>query len=174
MNRFFGVFEPAFSCRNPRVILAVSWLSGLCFGAIISAAAGDSVASLMRALVCSDTSIVGLLLVAILPFFITATAVWFSNFTLLLSAVFFRAFLCFYVAVGLLAAFSTAGWLICLLCLFCDCLQLPLLWLCWLQSISGERVSFLRRWIPCVLSAGVVSVFDFYIVSPFLAGLISF
>jgi hypothetical protein len=118
--------------------------------------------------------IVGLLLVAILPFFITATAVWFSNFTLLLSAVFFRAFLCCYVAAGLLAVFSTAGWLFCLFCLFCDCLQLPLLWLCWLQSISGERVSFLRRWIPCVLSAGVVSVFDFYIVSPFLAGLISF
>ena len=174
MNRFFSVFEPAFSCRNPRWFLALSWVSGLLLGAILSASAGESIASLMRALVYGDMSIVGLLFVAILPFLITAIAVRFSNPVLLYSSVFCRAFLCSYVALGLLMTFRTAGWLLCLLCLFCDYFRLPLLWLCWLHAASGEGTAFLHRTILCVLAVGLASVFDYCIVSPFLAELISF
>lgn len=174
MNRFFSVFEPAFSCRNPRCFLALNWVSGLFLGALISVSAGESIASLMRALLCGDMSIVGLLFVGFLPFLITAIAVYFSKSMLLYSAVFCRAFLCAYVAVGLVMTFRTAGWLFCLLCLFCDYVQLPLLWFCWLQVSSGEGAAFLHRIIPSVLAVGLASVFNYCVVSLFLAKLISF
>ena len=174
MNRFFSLSKPAISCRNRRVFLSAAWVSGLLLGVMISAAAGKFLASLMRALVYSDMSIVGLLCVAFLPFLITAIAVYFRNFTLLHATVFCRAFLCAYTAAGMLITFRTAGWLICLLYLSCDCLQLPLLWLCWLGASCWERAVVLRRCVICAAVAGLVSVFNFCMISPFLAELISF
>ena len=146
----------------------------LLFGILISICAGEPVAALMRDLVYTDMSIVGLLSVAILPFLISAFAVLLSNLPLLLTVVFVNAFLCAHVSAGVLLTFETAGWLLCALCLFRDFFRLPILWLCWMKAADGEREAFMRCCIPGGVATGLICVFEYCIVSPFLAELISF
>lgn len=156
------------------LLLACFWSWGLVFGITLFFLAGGSTVSLMRRAAGCQVSIVSLLMTNLLPFLISALAVYIHKPRLLYGCAFFRGCLLGFVSLGTMMAFGSAGWLIRLLLMFSDICLAVLLYLYWLRHISG-----LRRFsgLACsgfaaasVLAASI----DYCFVAPFLARLIDF
>ena len=173
MGRFLNLKLPHFSRKYSLVILAFSWFLGLFLGVVFSIAAGDSIISLMSTAVSSRVSIVGLLTAILLPFLLSAFAVLICEPCLLVVIAFGKAFVFSYLSLGLMAAYGSAGWLVWLLLMFSDCCFLPLLMLYWIHFIFGGRSQAIPVTAMIGFAAVAIGSFDFYIVSPFLASLIS-
>lgn len=156
-------------CRSDSVYLALCFLGGAACGIVVFLGAGSSLSSLMRGIAEGAVSFTGLLCSALLPFLISAFAVFLSR-SALLTICFGKAFLFAFAFMGISQAFGSAGWLACRLAMFSDVLLLPLLYFFWLRILSG-RIS--RLGIAAVLSLAflVVSI-DYRMVSPLWASLI--
>lgn len=155
------------------MVLASSWFLGLVLGIVFSIAAGDPLVSLMRTAVNSRVSISGLLTAILLPFLLSAFAVLIHESWLLIPIAFFKAFLFSFLGFGVMAAYGSAGWLVRLLLMFSDCCSLPVLFWYWAAHIGGQRNAALPAAVlPLLIAVGIGS-FDYYIISPFLAMLIS-
>ena len=173
MGRFFNLKLPYFSRKSSLMLLAFSWFLGLFLGAVFSVAAGEPIVSLMRTAVSSRVSFSGLLTAILLPFLLSALAVFISEPYLLFVIAFLKAFTFSYVGIGVMAAYGSAGWLIRLLLMFSDCCFLPLLMLYWIRLISGKRGSAIPVTVVTGFLAVAIGSFDFCVVSPFLATLVS-
>ena len=155
------------------MVLASSWFLGLVLGIVFSIAAGDPLVSLMRTAVNSRVSISGLLTAILLPFLLSAFAVIFHESWLLILIAFLKAFMFSFVGFGVTVAFRSAGWLVRLLLMFGDCCSLPVLFWYWSRHVGvQESSSFSAIVVPFALLFCIGS-FDFCVVSPFLATLIS-
>lgn len=156
--------------KGSRNHLAFSWIAGLLFGSLAYLAAGEWSLSLMRSALYAPVSIVGILCVSLLPFLISAYAVFLSNFSLLLLISFAKAFLFSFVSLGIWVSFASAGWLMRILLLFADWTCLPLLYGFWLRSLS-RRVGLWETMLVFAL-IGLLGSIYFRVISPFLVGLI--
>lgn len=155
-------------------VLAFCWLAGLVCGILVCLSAGSSLSSWMRSTVFGSVSIVSLLFAAILPFLLSAFAVYISKPALLLVICFCKAFLFSFVSLGVYQAFGSAGWLIRLLLLFSDCMLIPLLFWYWHRHLMS-KCSFCVWESVFVLALSVlIGSIDFSIISPFLVSLIDF
>ena len=173
MGRFLHLKLPFLSRRGPRMVLALSWFLGLLMGAVVSAAASESLVPLMRAAAAGCVSIDRLLTAILLPFLLSALAVYLQEPWLLLLIAFGKAFLVSFLGFGLMAAYGSAGWLLRWLLMFGDCCSLPLLFWYWLRHISGLRKFTIAGTAPVLLVAVAIGSFDYCIVSPFLTAVIS-
>ncbi len=143
------------------------WILGLLLGILAAAQADLSVVSLMRPGVFCRVSIMLLLLWCVLPLWFTAWSVTIDKLEILYILVFCR---CFYFSFFLwleVRALGSASWLILPLSRFSDWLSLGAF--CWLtiSCLEGRKAAF---WIPLLITVLAVTV-DFFLVSPFLAGL---
>lgn len=173
MGRFLNLKLPHFSRKSSLVVLAFSWFLGLLLGVIFSIAAGDSIVSLMRTAVSSHVSISGLLTAILLPFLLSAFAVFICEPWLLFVIAFLKAFAFSYLGLGVMVAYGSAGWLVWLLLMFSDCCSLPLLLWYWIRFISGRKSTVIPVTVVLFFLAVLIGSFDFCVVSPFLATLIS-
>lgn len=173
MGRFLNLNLPHFSRKNIMVFLALFWFLGLLSGAAFSAAASDSLVPLMRTAVNSRVSINGLLTAILLPFLLSAFAVMIHEPWLLLPVAFGKAFLVSFVGTGVLNAYGSAGWLIRWLLMFSDCCSLPVLFWYWIRQTTGRNRHFFPVTALVLLAAVLISSFDYCVVSPFLATVIS-
>ena len=170
LHRFFFPLQRKWTS----VLLACFWSGGLVFAITLFFYAGDSTVSLMRQAACCQVSIVSLLMANLLPFLISALAVYIHKPWLLYGCAFLRSCLLGFISMGTLMAFGTAGWLVRLLLMFSDIGLAVLLYLYWLRYISG-----LRRF-SAVSSGGfaaaalLVSSIDHCLITPFLVRLINF
>ncbi len=149
--------------------LASAWLLGLVSGSFFSVSAGNSFLLTMRAAASSHVSIFGLLASILLPLLFSAFAVYISQPWLLVPIAFGKAFFFSYLALAVLSAFGSAGWLIRWLLMFSDSLSLPVLWWYWLRAVSGRRK--FADTAAAFLAALVIGSVDFYMISPVLANL---
>ena len=152
------------------LLLAAAWFLGLLAGAYLFSSADQSSASLMRAAVSGRVSIVGSLVVTLLPFLFSAFAVYVSRPALLLPIAFGKGVSVSLVSLGIGAALGGAAWLIRGLVMFSDLAVTPLLVFYWLRHISGRRFSI----GPCLAFLGaawVVCCIDLRFISPILAGI---
>lgn len=173
MARFFRHSMPLWWRRGSSVFLALSWLSGFFFGSLIFYITGSSFSSLMRGVIYGSVSIVGLMSVSVLPFLISAFAVYISKPSLLLIVSFGKAFLFSFVSLGIMDGFASTGWLIRWLLMFSDLISLPVLYWFWNRHISGD-IPFSAAESLLVLSLCIlVGSVDYCYVSPFLANLIN-
>lgn len=173
MDLFFRLFWPDHRCRQPVAALACSFTLGLILGACFSVSASETLTPTMRAAATGCVSIPGLLSAMLLPFLFSAFAVYISNQWLLFPIAFCKAFLFAFLSVGLMGAFGSAGWLIRLLLMFGDILSMPLLWWFWIRSLTTRRGPALRCLVPVIALLLAVGSFDYCVISPFAAGLIS-
>lgn len=173
MDRFLNLKLPNFGRKVSLTILAVVWLLGLLLGTVISICAGDSLVSLMRMAVSGRVSISGLLSAMVLPFLLSALAVYIQKPVLLVLIAFGKAFLVSYLGLGAMAAYGSAGWLVRWLLMFSDCCSLPLLWLYWLRLLSGKRRFASIETAALMIAVVLIGSLDYCVVSPFLAVLIS-
>lgn len=174
MALFFKQGLPRFWRKGSTLFLAFFWFLGLAFGILFFLLSGDSFVSLMRGTLTSSVSIIRVLCVSLLPFLLSAFAVFISEPRLLLLICFGKAFLFSFVSFGVIQAFGSAGWLVRWLLLFSDCASVPVLYWFWLRNISGNsRFCF---WEICgFLSMELlIGSIDYCLVSPFLARLLDF
>ena len=173
MDRFLFTHLPSLRCKDSMLFLAFAWIFGLVAGTVFSLSANGAFLAMMRSAVFSRASIVSLLSTLALPVLFSAFAVYISQPLLLIPAAFCKAFLFSSLSSGLLAAFGSAGWLICLLFMFSDILTLPLLWSFWLKSLSCSRRSAIRSAVPVLITTVIIGCAEYRFISPFLATILS-
>lgn len=169
----FHKFRCLFSFCKRRIyllFLAVSAVSGLRSG-IYFAAKSELLPSLMRIAVGCNVSIVGLIIVAYVPFLCCVCAISASQPWLIYLICFFRLFLHGGCATGIDLAFGSAGWLIQLLLQFTDTMTLPL-FLCLAARSLGRRSIVKTEWRIYLFATGVIVTVDICLISPFLVDLI--
>ena len=173
MGRFLNLKLPLFSRKSCLSVLASSWFLGHVLGIVFSIAAGDSNVSLMRMALNSHVSISGLLTAILLPFLLSAFAVYLHESWLLIPIAFAKAFIFSYIGLGVMTVYGSAGWLVRLLLMFSDCCSLPVLFWYWIRLLSGQRKATIPATAVPVFLVILIGSFDYCIVSPFLTALIS-
>ena len=162
-----------FLCKHRGMSLAFCWLFGLFCGSRISQFLSWPFFSLMHSGLWQPVSIVFQLGIFFLPFLMTAAAVLYSPWLVLLLC-FGKAFLFALVSSGLRACFGGFGWLHWLLAMFCSWLCLPglyFLWLRLLDPLSKCKLGFV------LILGGVFSLMSaaaYRITSPVWAAVILF
>lgn len=152
------------------VFLAFCFSMGLVFGTL-SFYRADLSSSLMHGAISGSVSIVHLLSVILLPFLLSALAVFFSKPKLIFAIAFLKAFNFAFISAGVFAAFGCGGWLVRWLLMFSDCLTMPLLWLYWLRNAFGCRA--FRIWEVGTTAAAycLIGCLDYYFIMPLLLGI---
>lgn len=125
--------------KRDHLILALCWALGLFFGFCLFRSCGSNLASQMPLAMNCQSSIFQLLTPILLPFLISAFAVYISLPRLLFGVCFLKALLFCYVSCAVNAAYGSAGWLIRGLFLFTDLSGTVLLYHYWHRHITGTR-----------------------------------
>ena len=159
--------------KGSTIFLALFWFLGLLSGVLFFHASGSSFNSMMRSILMDTVSIVDLVSVAMLPFLLSAFAVFLSSPWLLLSIAFFRAFLLSFVSMQILAAFGSAGWLLRLLLLFSDLLSAPLFYLYIRWCLSSDFSHAFRTFFLIICCSILIGSLDYVYILPFLADVIN-
>lgn len=157
----------AVSRRSCKLILLFLWIIGFLCG-VVCAAYADNLTSLMRTCFSSGVSIVGLLSVPILPFLISAVAVYCSAPLILYFTGFCKAFLIGFSLCVVHSVFDGGGWLICLLLFFTDLLTAPVLMLFQLRYCGCEGTVRPRDILFPLFWFALVGAVDCFAVVPFL------
>lgn len=158
--------------RDRRFLLCLCWCVGLLLGTVFAVGADASFLSLMRQAAVSRVSIVNLLTAVLLPFLLSALAVYMGRPRALYVICLCKA-LCFAFCMVLTArSFGAAGWLIQPLLHFSDLLLAPVLIWFSVRHIGGGSGSVQKDLGFCAAVIAVVAMLDAFWVSPFLAELI--
>ena len=172
MARFLHSFDSLTIRKADHILLAFSWLLGLGAGGLVFRDTGDSIASLMRLAAVSQMSIVGLFFNILLPFLLSAFAVYIGLPKLLLIVCFGKAFTYAFVACGIFACYDGSGWLIRWLLLFSDSCSLVLLYGYAMRHISGAGRFSLSSFLVLMVGIGLLTGVDYTMISPFLRRLL--
>ena len=116
---------------------------------------------------------VSALVPTVLPLLISGFAVYAGWPLLLIPAAFWKAFSFSYVALGVIRAWGSAGWMVGGLAMFAGFCSLSVLWWYWLRHIGGESFSG-RTFFPALGAMILLSWLDLALISPFLANILIF
>lgn len=148
-------------------VLVICWLVGFLCGAACCAVSSAKITSLMRRVVFSPVSIVGLLNAALIPFLLSAVFVAFGKPWIIAVICFVKAFLFSFVSFGTLVSFGPGGWLLRYILLFCDCLTLPFLIWYWLRFTSVSiRTHQIAVDSVLILLFSAVTALDYRVIAP--------
>lgn len=153
------------------IILAFCWCAGLLTGCFFANHAGNIHFTMMRRAVSCPVSIAGLV-VMLLPFLLSAFAVYFSKTWLFLPFCFFESFQFAYLAGLVSVSFGEAAWLIRLLLFFTEGWIIPVLLWIWFHWIGTGGKQAVRQIAVCAVFCTVIWSIDYFVVSPFLGMLI--
>ena len=163
---------PRLQRKGYAICLAFFFLCGFLLGIFAFSCMDSSILPLMRSASVSPVSIVGILCVTILPFLISALAVYISEPWILFAVAFGKAFCFSFLSMAAMLSCGSGGWLVRLFLMFSDLLGLPVLYLYWQRSLCRER-SFSPQEAFTVLSLLLfIGSVDYRMISPLLAGLI--
>ena len=160
------------SCNRKQLLLAAFWTFGLLCGSFLADSASPTFLLLTRSATSKAVSVVGLCICSFFTFLLSALAVSFHRIKLLYAIFFCKALLFSWSGCCVMAVFGSAGWLVQFLYQFSDLFFVPAL--CWfaLRHISGGRAGLKKDVSVLLLLAAIVGCIDYFLVSPFLAGLI--
>ena len=173
MTKHSLIHLPEIRHSGPVLVLAAFFFLGHFLGVWFSGLASEHLSSAMRTVVSSRVSIIGLLSSVVLPFLISAFAVFLGRPVLLFPIAFWKAFLFSYLGFGLNTAWGSAGWLISPLVMFGSLCSMPVLYWYWLRGIRGHRFEIGLFGLILGLLLLILAV-DYYLIVPFVAGLITF
>ena len=165
----FTAFLKTKECKLRLIHLAFSTILGAGFGVLFSATADRSYLLMMRSAARTPASIVGLVVVGIVPFLICLLAVSRRKQSLIYPVCFCRIFLYSAGVHAIHLSFGSAGWLMGFLVHFSDCLLIPVLfWYALRAHFGGKKRDI---WI-CLGISALVILLDCCIISPFAAKLL--
>lgn len=143
------------------------WLLGSGLGFWIFASQQTLYSSLMRSAVCCSVSIVGLLVLVIFPFAVTAFVVAFSKLNILYVLCFLKATLYSLNVISVYSACGGGGWLAQLLILFLDNCSLIFLWLLWINANTSARTKYFNYLVLGFVICTLIWVLDQRVISQF-------
>lgn len=155
-----------------RFLLAFSWIAGLICGIGLCHAAGPSFVSWMRGVWECPVSIGRLTAFTILPFLLSALAVFASCPGLIHGLAFVRSVSLSFVCAAVSLSWGSAGWLARWLLCFSGLLSAPLLYGYWLRHIGGHRPFSFGETELLFSAAGVLGSFDYFVIASLLARVI--
>lgn len=150
------------------LLVCIVWILGLVCGALVASRAGISLYAFVYTIPEGHLTLFAAIATKVCPVIITAALCRISH-SLILPIVWLKAFSYSYCIYCLNFAFSGAGWLVCLLLLFSEFLVIINL-LCFLilNYLKGS-VSFFNKLIIHVSISIGVGLFDYYLISPYVA-----
>ena len=171
MARFLHHSLKISGCNWRDFLLALSWILGLISGCTLCLSADTTAFSLMRMAPGCPVSIVRLLAVTFLPFLFSGFAAFITQAWLLIPIAFLKSFTFSAASTAVMLSFGAAGWLICILLMFSSICTMPILILYWIRySRKGYPLALWHK-ISFISLIFAVCGIDFYVISPFLAGL---
>ncbi len=170
MRNFFSRQRLVSLIKNQTLHFCLVFIAGLLLGAIYARSLSPQKLTLMRQAVFCQSSIVGLLCCSILPFLLAAYAAYIGRRELMLAVCACKAFSYSAAGLALHRVFGTAGWLMQPMAQFTQTVTLPVFCFFILRICAGRRQkrSLIVILIITILAAGI----DYFVVSPFVAGLI--
>ena len=154
--------------KGDRLFLAIFWIAGLMCGVWSWFVTGPYGFTWMRTAQGGCVSIVGLICIHLLPFLVSAFAVFVSIPELLFPLCFFRAFLFTVLSLGIMQSFPHAGWLVS--ALIQGYFTEPLLYFLWLRMVSLKKPSVPTAfWLIALVFSVPAGCVDHYIISPVLS-----
>lgn len=163
---FFHMFSASLQRKGCRFLLAFCWISGLVSGIGLCRAAGPSFVSWMRGVCQCPVSIGRQCALTMLPFLLSATAVFASRPGLLYSIAFGKGCLLSFVAAAVQSGWGSAGWLARWLICFGSLLSAPVLYGYWLRHIGRRRNFSLWKTALLFAVAGGIGSIHFFIIAP--------
>ena len=157
------------SWPGKRLTLTAGCIAGELAGFIAALGADNSLLSLVRCGGLSPVSTVWAVLFSFLPFMIAAAAVYYQLFPILVLLGTLHSCLHGLLAGVLIRAYGTAGWLVQPLFQFSGNILLAVFW-GYLIRLKVGRI--FRKLASALCAVAAVVVFDYFVVSPFLAGLL--
>lgn len=164
---------PSLWARSCPYVLIGCWLFGLVAGILTALASEEVLVPLILRGVSMPTSASGMLLVGILPFLLSAYAIYFSEPWLLLIFSIGKSFSFAFCACGISLAFGQSSWLVRFLFLFSDILLMPLLLIYWLRHIRGNTPVKRMGLMPYLFTAGIVCWLDYRFIAPLLVSVMN-
>ena len=155
-----------------RFLLAFSWIAGLISGIGLCHAAGPSFVSWMRGVCEYPVSIGRLTAFTVLPFLLSALAVFASHPGLLFGIAFARGVSLSFVCAAVTLCWGNAGWLARWLLCFSGLLSAPILYGYWLRHIGRRRPCSFWETALLFSSAGIVGSCHYFVIAPLLARVI--
>lgn len=151
------------------ILLAFCWTSGFIAGFLFYNYNLHTLSSLMRRIVFTPVSIVGLTLTFLLPFLFSAFAVFNHTPIWIFPISAYKAFSFSIVSIGLVDSMGSAGWLYWILLLTGDILSMPVLYLYWLRSLLNVHGMYAKTmtFLPIVvfLLGGVNNCFLLHVLA---------
>lgn len=145
--------------------LFLAWFLGICFGIFICSTVQSSFCSLMRASLSGSVSIVWVLVTALFPYFLYFTLHRAWGRLVLICTCFFKAFTYSFSLFALFYSFDSAGWLVCILCLWYDAaLAVILFW--FLGNLEGNVYARKRKYALSVVVTFMLICINHYFVRP--------
>lgn len=157
-------------CRQISHTLALCAVFGAGLGALFAGTSGDTYILLMRMAASRPVSIVGSAVSVFLPFLVSVFLIAHSKPWLVYLICGIRLFLFSSAAFALGRSFGSAGWLVRLMLQMPDLCLIPVL--IWFSAVTLARSCTKRVMIRCILLVAVIGMFDYCMISPFLADLI--
>lgn len=153
-------------------LLAFFWCAGIACGIMLSSQMKAGFLSGMRSALGGAVSIVGLLGIYLIPFLLSALAVFLSMPRLLYAICFCKAVTFAFAGSCVLRAYGCSGWLAGMFLLFSDGVGVPVLYLFWQRQLA--RPAPLSMGSTALLSCFLLLAAGFYnrIVSPFWVSLL--
>ena len=140
MGSFFRSGNISHECKLSHLFILLFWICGLLSGVLIGYFSVDSAEQLIHFAVCSDSiSVLSVLLIRILPVFITIACAYYSRFTFVFLIIFLKSFCFSYVSTLVVLISTSASWLFCLLLMFDEIFILPALIYVWFSAFSNNR-----------------------------------
>lgn len=158
------------SCILSAFTLAFLWLLGLVLGAYLGMKCPVSYLHTLYFAAASPPTIFGLFISTFLPFVFCMYGSYRKKKWLIYISCFYKVFTFSFCSAALSVAFGSAGWLIRFLFRFTDFMTLGVL--CWFCIRSMMGILREQDYIICVAICVPFGIFDYCIVSPFLAMLI--
>lgn len=164
-------FDPRiFPSGTCKLLSGVCWICGLLVGMYAAAGAGDLLLLTMRGN-CLAVSISGLL-ITLLPFLLTAIAVFLPHPGFLIPVILWKAFTYGFCAYGLAIVYHGAAWLVRILLMFSQTATVPLLMWLWLRKCNSSELFRSGELAACGAAVVVVGILDYCLISPLAVTLI--
>lgn len=148
-------------------MLLFLWILGLIFGALASCFSSVDGIWVLRAL-SVPASFFSLFICALIPFALTAGAVFFGKWRLIYFLAAFKAFAFSYTGCVCLVCFAASGWLVRLFFLFTQIAAVPALWYLWLCYCQGKHKLTYFSFSVILLYVSLIAMLDHYWIAPAL------
>ena len=158
--------------RTHGIILAFSWIVGLFLGCLVGSVSNECLSRTV-ALTASNSRLLAVLFARLSVPVVVAFLAFVSKEKWIYFICFLRMFVFGHSVLLLRAAFGSASWLVVSVFMLPSALLLvPTFWFC-LRRVTFGMTSFMKDAV-CVLTVVIgVSVFDFFVIAPFLGTVIA-